>query len=208
MFDQWRQTPDYPTLYRVNREVLVDTTRAFPSVTGIRQDQPPMWLGVRAQSGAALDAGGDRSRGCAGPTADGNGADTAGSANNQSAVTMPSRSIQRRSPPTSRSDGNCACLRQRRIVQPGGRVWAAARRWTGVCQLAEEGVPKRSKLDTLARRMAGRLSVGCAFLVGSAHHGLRPQEGSHVTNSSVHRPRSARVAPLRAASARTHRGCD
>jgi hypothetical protein len=44
MFDQWRQTPDYPTLYRVNREVLVDTTRAFPSVTGIRQDQLPMWV--------------------------------------------------------------------------------------------------------------------------------------------------------------------
>jgi hypothetical protein len=39
MFDQWRQTPDYPTLYRVDREVLVDTTRAFPSVTGIRQDE-------------------------------------------------------------------------------------------------------------------------------------------------------------------------
>ena len=44
MFDQWRQTPDYPTLYRVNRQVLVDTTRAFPSVTGIRQDQLPMWV--------------------------------------------------------------------------------------------------------------------------------------------------------------------
>lgn len=44
MFDQWRQTPDYPTLYRVNREVLVDTMRAFPSVTGIRQDELPMWV--------------------------------------------------------------------------------------------------------------------------------------------------------------------
>lgn len=44
--------------------------------------------------------------------------------------------------------------------------------------LGEEAVPDRSKVDTLTRRMAAvRLSVGCAFLVGSVHHGLRPQEG-------------------------------
>jgi hypothetical protein len=51
MFDLWRDSPEYPTLYRVERDVLIDISRVFPSLGG-RQDELPLW--VRA-SGLRLE---------------------------------------------------------------------------------------------------------------------------------------------------------
>lgn len=51
MFEQWRQSEEFPTLFRVDREVQVDVGRVFP-VARIGKDQLPLW--VKA-SGLALE---------------------------------------------------------------------------------------------------------------------------------------------------------
>ena len=44
MFEGWQNDPDYPTLFRVDREVVVDVSRAFPGITGRRQDELSLWV--------------------------------------------------------------------------------------------------------------------------------------------------------------------
>jgi hypothetical protein len=44
MFDRWRDSTEYPTLYRVRREVLVDISRLFPRFGGRRKDELPLWV--------------------------------------------------------------------------------------------------------------------------------------------------------------------
>lgn len=46
MFDDWQDmTCGYRTLHRVNRQVLVDVSRAFPAITEAPQrDALPMWV--------------------------------------------------------------------------------------------------------------------------------------------------------------------
>jgi hypothetical protein len=44
MFESWQNDPDYPTLFRVDREVVVDVSRAFPGITGRRQDELSLWV--------------------------------------------------------------------------------------------------------------------------------------------------------------------
>ena len=44
MFDEWRDDPAHPTLYRVDREVLVDVTRAFRGIPRQRQDELALWI--------------------------------------------------------------------------------------------------------------------------------------------------------------------
>jgi hypothetical protein len=39
VFEDWDDDPEYPTLYRVDREVIVDVSRAFPGITRRRQDE-------------------------------------------------------------------------------------------------------------------------------------------------------------------------
>ena len=54
MFERWSDIPGYPTLFRVDREVRVDTSRLFPG-SGARQDELPLWLksgGLRLESWA------------------------------------------------------------------------------------------------------------------------------------------------------------
>ena len=51
MFDQWRVSEEYPTLFLLSRPVWVDTSRVLPA-SGIRQDELPLW--VRA-SGLRLE---------------------------------------------------------------------------------------------------------------------------------------------------------
>jgi hypothetical protein len=48
MFDQWRQGPEYPTLYRVERDVIVDVSRSFPGAGHVRQDELPLWVKTSA----------------------------------------------------------------------------------------------------------------------------------------------------------------
>jgi hypothetical protein len=48
MFDQWQQDPEYPTLYRVERDVIVDVSRAFPGAGHVRQDELPLWVKTSA----------------------------------------------------------------------------------------------------------------------------------------------------------------
>jgi hypothetical protein len=48
MFDQWRQDPEYPTLYRVERDVIVDVSRSFPGAGHVRQDELPLWVKTSA----------------------------------------------------------------------------------------------------------------------------------------------------------------
>ena len=43
MFDEWRDEPAYPILYRVNRPVVVDTSRVFPP-SGTRRDELALWV--------------------------------------------------------------------------------------------------------------------------------------------------------------------
>ncbi|MCV7023643.1 hypothetical protein H7I77_09820 [Mycolicibacterium novocastrense] len=43
MFDGWEDSADYPTLFRVCREVSIDTARIFPP-SGIRKDELPMFV--------------------------------------------------------------------------------------------------------------------------------------------------------------------
>jgi hypothetical protein len=42
-FGSWNSSPEYPTLFRVDRAVIVDTTRLFPT-SGKRADCIPMWI--------------------------------------------------------------------------------------------------------------------------------------------------------------------
>jgi hypothetical protein len=44
MFEDWLDDPDYPTLYRVDRDVVVDVSRAFPGISSRRQDELPLWV--------------------------------------------------------------------------------------------------------------------------------------------------------------------
>jgi hypothetical protein len=44
MFDTWDSSADYPTLYRMERDVLVDVSRAFPRSGYRRQDELPLWV--------------------------------------------------------------------------------------------------------------------------------------------------------------------
>ena len=48
MFDAWRQDRQYPTLYRLERDVLVDVSRAFPGTGYCRQDELPLWVKTSA----------------------------------------------------------------------------------------------------------------------------------------------------------------
>lgn len=43
MFDHWDNDHAYPTLYFVERDVLVDTSRLFPP-SGVRRDELPLWV--------------------------------------------------------------------------------------------------------------------------------------------------------------------
>lgn len=36
MFDQWESDPEYPTLFRVDRDVTVSTAEALPSTSSVR----------------------------------------------------------------------------------------------------------------------------------------------------------------------------
>ncbi len=42
MFDEWRVSDEYPTLFLLSRPVWVDTARVLPA-SGIRQDELPLW---------------------------------------------------------------------------------------------------------------------------------------------------------------------
>lgn len=44
MFDDWQRDPDYPTLYRVDRDVVADVSRAFPAISPCRQDELALWI--------------------------------------------------------------------------------------------------------------------------------------------------------------------
>ena len=53
-FDEWVSAPAYPTLFRTDREVCIDLTRAFPGLGDVtrRQDELPLWVracGVRLE---------------------------------------------------------------------------------------------------------------------------------------------------------------
>lgn len=43
MFGSWDLSPEFPTLFRVDREVRVNTARVFPT-SGIRKDELPLWV--------------------------------------------------------------------------------------------------------------------------------------------------------------------
>jgi hypothetical protein len=43
VFDEWQDDPEYPTLYRVDRDVTVDVARLFPANAG-RRDELPLWV--------------------------------------------------------------------------------------------------------------------------------------------------------------------
>ena len=44
MFEKWRDSSEFPTLYRMRREVLVDISRLFPRLGGRRKDELPLWV--------------------------------------------------------------------------------------------------------------------------------------------------------------------
>jgi hypothetical protein len=48
VFEEWQDDPAYPTLYRVDRDVLVDVARVFPGLGGRRQDELPLWVKASA----------------------------------------------------------------------------------------------------------------------------------------------------------------
>jgi hypothetical protein len=43
VFEEWHDDPKYPTLYRINRDVVVDIARLFPA-SGGRRDELPLWV--------------------------------------------------------------------------------------------------------------------------------------------------------------------
>jgi hypothetical protein len=43
MFEKWRVSDEYPTLFLLSRPVWVDTARVLPA-SGIRQDELPLWV--------------------------------------------------------------------------------------------------------------------------------------------------------------------
>jgi hypothetical protein len=44
MFEGWRDSAEYPTLFRADRDVFVDVSRVFPSGGGRRKDELPLWV--------------------------------------------------------------------------------------------------------------------------------------------------------------------
>jgi hypothetical protein len=48
VFEKWTSSADCPTLYRVERDVLVDVSRLFPDVGQRRQDELPLWVNAHA----------------------------------------------------------------------------------------------------------------------------------------------------------------
>ena len=48
MFDEWLEDPNYPTLYRMERDVVVDVSKAFPGTSYRRQDDLPLWVKTSA----------------------------------------------------------------------------------------------------------------------------------------------------------------
>jgi hypothetical protein len=43
MFERRHNDDEYPTLYRLDRDVVVDTSRLFPAST-VRRDELPLWV--------------------------------------------------------------------------------------------------------------------------------------------------------------------
>jgi hypothetical protein len=43
MFEASERSAEYPTLYRVERDVIVDVARLFPA-RGVRRDELPLWV--------------------------------------------------------------------------------------------------------------------------------------------------------------------
>jgi hypothetical protein len=44
MFEQWLDSGEYRTLHAVDRDVLVDVSRAFPGDSFRRKDELPLWV--------------------------------------------------------------------------------------------------------------------------------------------------------------------
>jgi hypothetical protein len=44
MFDEWESDHEYPTLFRVDRDVVVSTAEALPSTGRKLAGQPPIWV--------------------------------------------------------------------------------------------------------------------------------------------------------------------
>jgi hypothetical protein len=44
VFEAWNDAAGYPTLHRLERDVLVDVARVFPGLGGRRQDELPLWV--------------------------------------------------------------------------------------------------------------------------------------------------------------------
>jgi hypothetical protein len=44
VFDEWRDSTEYPTVYRMQREVRVNISRLFPGFGGRRKDELPLWV--------------------------------------------------------------------------------------------------------------------------------------------------------------------
>jgi hypothetical protein len=44
VFDKWESDPEYPTLFPVDREVMVSTAEALPSSGRKLAGQPPVWV--------------------------------------------------------------------------------------------------------------------------------------------------------------------
>jgi hypothetical protein len=53
MFDFWKDSTDYRTLFRLDRQVRVDTARLFPA-TGIRKDELPGYVNLKWPQGDGL----------------------------------------------------------------------------------------------------------------------------------------------------------
>jgi hypothetical protein len=43
MFERWHNDDEYPTLYRLDRDVVVDTSRLLAAST-VRRDELPLWV--------------------------------------------------------------------------------------------------------------------------------------------------------------------
>jgi hypothetical protein len=44
VFEEWQSDPEYPTLFRVDRDVVVSTAEALPSSSRKLAGQPPAWI--------------------------------------------------------------------------------------------------------------------------------------------------------------------
>jgi hypothetical protein len=56
VFESWEDSADYPTLFRVDREVCIDVARVVPGAS-IRKDELPLWLEIGRLASGAIDAG-------------------------------------------------------------------------------------------------------------------------------------------------------